>query len=307
MTGMPRTSEILWPHKTREIVNNQIDSSIWNQFQFRDDDVIIATYSKAGTTWMQQIVSQLIFNGDGAISPRQYSPWMELNLPDFHATLDMLDTQDNRRFIKTHLPLDALVYSERAKYIHVTRNLPDVVWSLHNHFYNLKDDFYAWISENWKHEDSMLTRPVADPYEFWKAWIKNEGHLQWSFWENIRTWWEYRHLPNLKLLHYNNLKQDLPGQIREVAAFLNIDIDAANWDAIVEHCSFDWMKANSERVTPMTGAFFKDGAGTFIHKGTNGRWVGVLSDEDYQEYLAVAEQELGPECTHWLVYGEEAA
>ena len=41
-----------------------MDSTIWNDFQFRDDDIIIGTWSKSGTTWLQQIVSQLLFEGD---------------------------------------------------------------------------------------------------------------------------------------------------------------------------------------------------------------------------------------------------
>ena len=56
-------AKIAWPKKTREIHNHHFDSTIWNDFQFRNDDIIIATYAKSGTTWMQQIVSQLIFNG----------------------------------------------------------------------------------------------------------------------------------------------------------------------------------------------------------------------------------------------------
>jgi hypothetical protein len=44
------------PRKTRELHNHHFDSTIWNDLQFRDDDIIIATYAKSGTTWMQQIV-----------------------------------------------------------------------------------------------------------------------------------------------------------------------------------------------------------------------------------------------------------
>ena len=51
------------PVKTRELHNHHFDSTIWNDFAFRDDDIVIATYAKSGTTWMQQIVGQLIFAG----------------------------------------------------------------------------------------------------------------------------------------------------------------------------------------------------------------------------------------------------
>lgn len=50
--------------KTRKLHNDHFDSTIWNNFQFRDDDIIIATYAKSGTTWMQQIVAQLLFSGE---------------------------------------------------------------------------------------------------------------------------------------------------------------------------------------------------------------------------------------------------
>ena len=52
-----------YPRKTRELHNHHFDSTIWNDFAFRDDDIVIATYAKSGTTWMQQIVGQLIFDG----------------------------------------------------------------------------------------------------------------------------------------------------------------------------------------------------------------------------------------------------
>jgi len=56
-------TQIGWPRKTREMHNHHFDSTVWNDFAFRDDDIVIATYGKSGTTWMQQIVGQLIFRG----------------------------------------------------------------------------------------------------------------------------------------------------------------------------------------------------------------------------------------------------
>ncbi len=34
---------ITWPVKTREIHNVVFDSSVWNDFKFRADDIVIAT------------------------------------------------------------------------------------------------------------------------------------------------------------------------------------------------------------------------------------------------------------------------
>ena len=39
---------VAWPNKTREIESNHFNSTAWNGFQFRDDDIVIATYAKTG-------------------------------------------------------------------------------------------------------------------------------------------------------------------------------------------------------------------------------------------------------------------
>lgn len=48
------------PRKTRELLNFSMDSRRWNDFRFRDGDIVIGTWAKSGTTWTQQIISQLI-------------------------------------------------------------------------------------------------------------------------------------------------------------------------------------------------------------------------------------------------------
>ena len=58
------SSSNVLPRKTRELHSHHFDSTIWNDFPFRDDDIVIATYAKSGTTWLQQIISQLLFNDD---------------------------------------------------------------------------------------------------------------------------------------------------------------------------------------------------------------------------------------------------
>ena len=48
-------------------------------------------------------------------------------------------------------------------------------------------------------------------------------------------------------VHFANLKKDMPGEMRKIAGFLDIEIDESRWDTIVEYCTFDWMKANTTK------------------------------------------------------------
>ena len=89
---------IAWPKKIREYHSHHFDSTIWNDFTFRDDDIIIATYAKSGTTWLQQIVSQLIFNGAEGLEVAEMSPWLDLRIPPKEVKLPPVEQQQHRRF-----------------------------------------------------------------------------------------------------------------------------------------------------------------------------------------------------------------
>ena len=297
------THAIAWPRKTREIHNNHMDSTAWNDLVFRDDDIVIGTYAKSGTTWTQQIVAQLLFNGEPDLPVAEISPWLDLRVPPKAVKLPMVEAQTHRRFLKTHLPVDALVYAPTAKYIYIGRDGRDVVWSMWNHFANANDLLYQALNDTPGLVGPRIGRPPADIRQYFLEWLQFDGYPFWSFWENIRSWWAIRHLPNLMLLHFEELKADLPGQIRRIATFLEIPVDEARFPAIVEHCSFDWMKANATRTVPLGGALWDGGAQTFVHKGTNGRWRDVLTPGDNRRYEAAAQRELGPDCAHWLATG----
>jgi aryl sulfotransferase len=58
-----------------------MDSTVWSEFQFREDDIIIGAYVKFGTTWTQKIVPQLLFNGQEGLNLGERSPWMNLRVP----------------------------------------------------------------------------------------------------------------------------------------------------------------------------------------------------------------------------------
>lgn len=298
------TKAILWPVKTREFHNHHFDSTIWNDFQFRDDDIVISTYAKSGTTWVQQIIAQLLFKGAEGLEVAEMSPWLDLRVPPKEVKLPEVEQQTHRRFIKTHLPVDALVFSPRAKYIYIGRDGRDVVWSMHNHHATANEEWYRALNETPGRVGPPIGPPAEDIRDYFREWMEKDGHPFWPFWENIRSWWAIRNLPNVMMLHFGKLKEDMPGQIRRIAAFLDIPIDEKTWPAIVEHCSFDYMKANATKSVPLGGAFWDGGAQSFIHKGRNGRWKDTLSGEESAAYEARAKQELGEECARWLATGE---
>jgi aryl sulfotransferase len=116
---------------------------------------------------------------------------------------------------------------------------------------------------------------------------------------------DVRNLPNVLPVHFNNLKADLPGQIRRIAGFLDVDIDETSWPRILEHCGFDYMRSIMAE-DEMMASMWTGGGRTFINKGTNGRWKDVLTSEEIAKAELLAAQHLTPECARWLATGAMA-
>jgi aryl sulfotransferase len=296
---MPDTAT-KWPKKSRELHNHHFDSTVWNDFKFRDDDIVIGTYAKSGTTWVQQIVSQLLFDSAEGLEVAAMSPWLDLRVPPKEVKLAALEAQTHRRFIKTHLPVDALVLSPRAKYIYIGRDGRDVIFNLHNHHFNATEEWYRAINDTPGRVGPPVPRAAADIRQYYREWLIGDGYPFWPFFTHVRSWWEMRDLPNVMLLHFSRLKQDLPGEIRRIAAFLDIGIDEDRFPDIVEHCDFDYMKKCAGKSVPAGGVLWEGGTETFLHRGVNGRWRDVLSPEESSAYEVKARAELGEPCAAWL-------
>ena len=106
---------------------------------------------------------------------------------------------------------------------------------------------------------------------------------------------------NVKYLHFRQLKNDLPGKIREIADFLEIEIDNNKFDDIVKNCTFNSMKnLKNEKME----AFFEGGMKGFINKGTNDQWANSLDDNDIEKYKQLASFYMNEDQIYWLENGE---
>ena len=294
------------PVKTRDIKNAICDSTRWKYVCFRDDDIVVATYGKTGTTWMQQIVGQLIFRGDDA-PLWDSSPWVDMRPVPLEIVLETIEAQKHRRFLKTHLPIDALVFSPKAKYLYIVRDGRDTAWSLYNHHAGFTDQAYPMFNNVFGREGPPLEPPAGDVVQYFHEWLTGGGlPLGVSFWEHVQGWYNARHLPNVLLVHFNDLKADLPGQMRRIAAFLGIEIDESRFQAMIEHCGIDYMRREAS-AAPVLDMIFKNGSTTFFNKGTNGRWKDVLTAADLRKYDEVVRANLTPDCARWVATGELTA
>lgn len=300
------------PRRTRTYQNHHMDSTRWDRFNPRDDDIVIATSYKSGTTWMQMIVRHLLFeNTDGLPSVMRMSPWIDSR---FQLTVDEMvstvESQEHRRFVKSHLPLDGLTYFPQVKYIVVGRDARDVFMSLWNHYSNYTPGFYERINNL----PGLVGGPCPvcpeDIREFWSGWMsrgwfewESEGYPLWSNLWHTKTWWEYRDLPNILFVHYNDLLNDSKGEIKRIADFLGIQITDEALQAVVNAVTFANVKANADQLVPEVAQAFEGGAQTFINKGTNGRWKPVLTAGDLELYEAAVERVLSPDCAKWLEHG----
>ena len=112
------------PCLTRTYRSHHLDSERWDHVTLRPGDVVISTSMKAGTTWMQRIMSLLVFGPGPLPAPLvALSPWIDAAfLGDVDDVVATIEAQEHQRFLKSHLPFDALPYDRAVRYVYVGRD-----------------------------------------------------------------------------------------------------------------------------------------------------------------------------------------
>ena len=221
---------------------------------------MISTSYKSGTTWMQNIVRQLVFQGAEKPPVSAVSPWLDRQNADIAATWRRLEAQEHRRFIKSHLPLDALPYFPEVRYIVVVRDPRDVFMSFWNHYSQMTDGYFERINAG-PLEGPPMPRCPEDIHALWAEWI-NMGWFPWESegWPHSgnlyhsASWWRFRHLENIAFVHFADLLADLPGEIARVAAHLGIDASPATIAAAARAVSFEALRRDMAAAGPLPEA-----------------------------------------------------
>jgi aryl sulfotransferase len=299
---------------TRDYRTPLIDNRHWEAFRARPDDIIVATFPKVGTTWTQRIIDMLIWQSTAPRPIQHTYPWLDATfLRPLDEMIATLDAQEHRRMVKSHAPLDALPIYEGVKYVHVARDGRDACFSMHNHQLGFTGGARRQI------EDAAASRaaagpppPPKDPRDYYLQWIEGvergtglAGSL--PFFEFETTYWDRRAEPQLLLVHYNDLKADLVGEIRRISQFLAIDTPEDRLAEFARAAEFKSMKAEGRELLPEMDQSFDRGSDRFLNQGVNGRWRDALTAHDIARYDALVVERLPPKAAAWIEHGRLVA
>ncbi|KAB7504380.1 Cytosolic sulfotransferase 12 [Armadillidium nasatum] len=263
------------------------------------------TYPKSGTTWTQEIVWTMMhnpnFNNPKATLPlRKRSPQMQLDFlinscPENKAApgtflhdrflqdhpncnpkdgifLQLLESAEDPRIIKTHLPFSLLSPSllETCKVIYMARDPRDVVVSYY-HFSKLFNviDFVGSTSDFVDHfvNDTLMPSP---------------------FWTHLKEAWNKRSHPNIHYCFYEDRKANPKEEIIRIKNFLDLNLTESQINDIVHYTSFQEMSKRENNKVKESDSdvknhknLYKDGG--FFRKGVTGDYKNKLSEEDIQK------------------------
>lgn len=282
------------------LANHHFDSRRWRAIEFRSDDIVISSWAKSGTTWLQQILCQLVHDGRKDLDVCRLSPWVDFRITPIGDVVASLEAQAHQRVMKSHLPADALPLSSQVRYLYIAREPLDVLWSWYCHHREFTDEAFDRLNDTPGRVGPPLERPDPDFRAYLHRWLREDGYPFHPYWSNVRSWWERRDSPNVLLIHFADLRRALDLQLRRLAAFIDVQPAAAAWDRILRHCSLDHMRSHAELVAPLGGAIFKGGARSFIRTGKKEQWAGLLNEEDRELCIRAAHDALPEDCVRWL-------
>ncbi len=287
-----------------------IDSTHWDAFEPREGDIVISTAPKVGTTWTQRIVSVLVFQSPRLSGPlMDVSPWLDGIFTPRDDMLRRLEGQRHRRFIKSHLPLDGLPFHSGTSYLIVGRDPRDTAISAHNHARGMNATADDPVAPPTGDDVHTPRQPVVadDPAVYWRDYFTRSAFPWepngWPFnspTRHLESWWAVRDRPNVLFLHYQDLLDDLDGEMRRISAFLGIPVDERVWPELVAACRFGAMKAKPEQIFAKGSVADLVSNFEFFHRGRNGQWRDSGTAEEALALYRAAVAPLPDDLRTWL-------
>ncbi len=236
---LERTGQLSRLQKRIYLAQQQPDKlrAFFGDYQPTAKDVLVCAYIKSGTNWMLHLAVQVAYRGQAEFEfLHQLVPWPDalpsFGFPPLGAPLWPYSPTTGLRVIKTHLPAAYVPTAQPARAIAVVRDPKDVFVSSYHFF-----------------RDTMLG-PMMPSVSGWLASFLSPTFLGGSWAEHVSGYWQQRHQENVLFVTYGEMKANLPGVVRRVAALLQVDLTEAEIATVVHKCSFDYMRQINHKFTP---------------------------------------------------------
>jgi hypothetical protein len=228
------------------------------RYQPRPEDVFVVTQMRCGTTWMQQLVYQIVtrgrgdFGSDGEGHLYATSPWLDA-VNSVSVEDAPLVGERPTRIIKSHLPTVLCPYSDQAKYIYVARHPVSC---------------FASIVEY----NRSMAGPLVPPVTTLANWFCSD-RMYWLPWpRHVEGWWHWTQTRrNVLFVHFEEMKRDFGAVCDRVARFLGYDLTPEERRCIEERCSFQYMKDHEEFFEMAPPTMFSVAGGRFLASGRESR------------------------------------
>ena len=254
------------------------------EFRGRSSDVIVASFPKSGTTWLQEIVWRVthhteMTDGKGSGVPLEFRfPLLEVRSNDEFLKMASLVNMPDSRFIKTHQHYHMLpesILTSGAKMLYVSRDARDVCVSFYH--FSMMSKMYHYRGTFAEFRDSFMRDAVTfGPYR-----------------EHVKGYLE--HSDTVLCLTYEQMHQDRASVVREVAEFLDVALTDADVDNIVENTSFEVMKRNPDtnyQQWEKNGMILRPGEDKFMRKGVVGDWKNYFTEEENEAFMKWRNEEV---------------
>ncbi|XP_063294590.1 sulfotransferase 2B1-like [Pelobates fuscus] len=247
------------------------------EFKFREGDIVIITYPKSGTTWMQEILTLIYSKGDPEVATSipnwERSPWLE------HMYFkDVLKEGEGPRIITSHFPSELLapaLQNSKAKVIYIARNPKDVAVS-----------FYYF------HKMAKFLPNFDSFSEFLQSFL--EGKVSYGSWfQHVKGWHEQKKNLDMFYITYEELHKDFRRSLKKLCRFLGCPMYSRELDEIENHSRFPVMSQNCMvNYTLVSQDIMDHEQSKFMRKGIVGDWREHLTEEQNAEFDKVFQEKM---------------
>uniref|UniRef100_A0A8C6U221 Sulfotransferase n=1 Tax=Neogobius melanostomus TaxID=47308 RepID=A0A8C6U221_9GOBI len=260
-------------------------------FKARPDDILIATYPKAGTTWVAYILDLLYFGQteqerQSTIPIYRRVPFIDKAVTSLNEELNYngVDLANNLptspRLIKTHYPVQFVpksFFEQNCKIVYVARNVKDTMVSYY-HF-------------------ERMTQVQPEPGD-WKDYFQRflDGKVTWGSWyDHVNGWWQRKKTySNIHYMFFEDLSENTDREITKLCKFLGLSVTPELKRQVTGQVQFDTMKNNkmANYSTLNSKEMMDFTVSTFMRKGKVGDWKNHFTvaqnekfDEDYKQKM----------------------